>query len=53
MIVVYEIKTNDLHGDFYEDRDLLDFWDFGDSVNKKVNGKMKDEVGGNTIDEFV
>ena len=38
---------------------MLDFsnyskdWKFFDETNKKVNGKMKDEVGGVIVNEFV
>ena len=45
----YEIKTDDVYEDFYEDKYLFDFSDyprdskFFDLVNKKVIDKMKDE----------
>ena len=48
--LVYEIKTEDVHEDFYLDKDLFDFSDyplhskFFDPVNKNVIGKMKDEL---------
>ena len=57
--VVYEIKIEDVYEDFYEDKDLFDFSDypldsiFFDPINKKVIGKMKDELKGKIIDEFV
>ena len=47
--LVYEIKTEDVYEDVYEDKNLFDFSDcplnskFFDPVNKKVIGKMKDE----------
>ena len=47
--LAYEIKTDDVYEDFYEDKYLFDFsdypWDskFFDLVNKKVIDKMKDE----------
>ena len=57
--LVYEIKTEDVCEDFYEDQNLFDFSDFPldskffDPVNKKVIGKMKDEFKGRIISEFV
>ena len=57
-ILVYEIKTEDVYEDFYEDKNLFDFSDypldskFFDPVNKKFVGKMKDEFKGKTISEF-
>ena len=48
--LVYEIKTDDAYEDFYENKSLFDFCDYSedlkffDLVNKKVIGKMKDEV---------
>ena len=53
--LVYEIKTEDIYKDFYEDKNLFDFSDyplnskFFDPVNKKVIGKMKDEFKGKKI----
>ena len=50
--LVYEIKTEDVYEDFFEDKNLFDFSDyplnskFFDLVNKKVIGKMKDEFKG-------
>ena len=47
--IVYEIKTEDIYEDFYQDKNLFDFRhyplnsNFFDPVNKKVIGKMKDE----------
>ena len=57
--LVYEIETNDVYEDFCEFKHLFDFSDypedlnFFDPVNKKVIGKMKDEVKGKIISEFV
>ena len=54
----YEIKTEDVHEDFYEDKNLLHCSDlplnskFVDPVNKKVIGKVKDEFKGKIIGEF-
>ena len=48
--LVYEIKTEDVHEDFYQGKNLFDFSDyqldskFFDPVNKKVIDKMKDEL---------
>ena len=53
--LVYEIKTEDVHEDFYLDKNLFDFSDypldskFFDPINKKVIGKMKDEFKGKII----
>ena len=58
-ILVYEIKTEDVYVDFYQDKNLFDFSDypfnskFFDPVNKKFIGKMKDEFKGKIISEFV
>ena len=57
--LVYEIKTDDVYEDFYEDKNLFDFSDytedskFFDLVNKKVIGKIEDELKGKIIREFV
>ena len=56
--LVYEIKTIGVYEDFYRDKSLLDFSDhplskFFDPVNKKVTGKMKDELKGRIISEFI
>ena len=57
--LVYELKTEDVYEDFYQDKNLFDFSDyplnskFFDPVNKKVIGKMKDEFKGRIISEFV
>ena len=57
--LVYEIKTKNVHEDFYGDKNLFDFSDyplnskFFDLANKKVISKMKDEFKGRIINEFV
>ena len=57
--LVYEIKTEDVYEDFYQDKNLFDFSDYPldsklfDPVNKKVKGKMKDEFKKKIISEFV
>ena len=57
--LVYEIKTEDVYEDFYLDKDLFDSSDypvkskFFDPKNKKVIGKMKDELKREIVDEFV
>ena len=57
--LVYEIETNDVYEDFYESKSLFDFSNypqdpnFLNPVNKNVIGKMKDEVKGKIIIEFV
>ena len=57
--LVYEIKTEDVYEDFYDDKNLFDFSDyplyskFFDPVNKKVIGKMKYEFKEKMISEFV
>ena len=58
--LVYEIKDiDDVYEKIYANRDLFDFSNclrgakFYDCGNKKVIGKMKDELGGMVISEFV
>ena len=57
--LVYEIATDDVHEDFYENKNLFDFSDypedskFFDPVNKKAIGNMKDEIKRKIISEFV
>ena len=52
--LVYEIKTEDVYEDFYQDKNLFDFSDyplnskFFDPINKVI-GKMKDEFKGEKI----
>ena len=53
--LVYEIKTEDVYEDFYQDKNLFDFSDyplgskFFIPANKKVICKMKDEFEGQII----
>ena len=57
--LVYKIKAEDVPEDFSEDKSLFDFSDypqvsiFFDRLNKKVNGKMKDEFKEKIFSEFV
>ena len=57
--LTYEIETEDVYKDFWENRDLFDNSDypedspFFDKTNKKVIGKFKDEACGKIIKEFV
>ena len=58
--LTYEIKSNeDIYEKIFEDKDLFDFSDYSkdskffDDTNKKVIGKMKDEMAGKVITEFV
>ena len=57
--LVYEIETDDVYQDFYENKKLFNFSAFSDdskvfdSVNKKIIGKMKDKVTGKIISELV
>ena len=57
--LVYEIETDDVLDDFYKNKNLFDFSNypkdskFLDLVNKKVIGKIKDEVKGKMISAFV
>ena len=56
--LVYEIKAEDVYEDFYLDKNLFDLSDyplhskFFDPVNRKVIGKIKDELKGKIISEF-
>ena len=51
--LVYEIKgKDDVYEKIYSDKDLFDFSDYLKN-NKKVIGKMKDELSGEAISEFV
>ena len=57
--LVYEIKTEDVYEDFYDDKNLFDFSDyplnskFFDPVNKKVIDKTKDDFKERIISEFI
>ena len=57
--LVYEIKTDNVYEDFYEDKNLFDLSDylrdskFFDPVNKKVIGKRKEKFKGKIISGFV
>ena len=57
--LVYEIKTEDVYENFYQDKNLFDFNDypldsnFFDPVNKNVIGKMKDEFKRKIFSEFI
>ena len=54
----YEVETEDIYQDMYENRELFDLSDmkldeFKDGTNKKVIGKFKDETEGVSIREFI
>ena len=57
--LMYEIKTEDVYEDFNVDREQFDFSNYSteskyyDDSNKLVIGKMKDQTGGVSIEEFV
>ena len=58
--LVYEIRgVDDIYEKIYEDKDLFDFTDYSkeskfyDNSNKKVTGKMKNEMSDKVISEFV
>ena len=57
--LVQEIETDDVYEDFYEKKNLFDFSDYPKDSNffnpvfKKVIGKMKDEIKGKIISEYV
>ena len=57
--LAYEIKSEDLHEEFFKQKHLFDFSNypkdskFFDETNKKVIGKMKDEFVGVIVEEFV
>ena len=56
--LIHEIEADNVNEDFYKDKSLFDCSNyhrdlqFYDPVNKKVIGKMKDEVRGKIIHEF-
>ena len=55
----YEIKTDDVYKDLFQDKQLFDNSDYPKNSaflfgkNKKVIGKMKDELAGMVIKEFI
>ena len=57
--LTYEIETEDVYQDFFNDRDKFDFSEYDksskyfDETNKKVIGKFKDEASGIPITEFI
>ena len=57
--LMHEIKTEDVYEDFSSKKEMLDFsnyWTkskYHDDSNKLVIGKMKDEIAGVAIEEFV
>ena len=57
--LLYHIQTEDIFADMAEDIDKYDTSDFNkdhplfSTKNKKVLGKMKDELAGQSLDEFV
>ncbi len=57
--LIYHIETEDMYEDFKKHRDKFDFSEYPldhpnhDKTNGKVIGKMKDEVKGKIIQEFV
>ena len=57
--LMYEIKTNDIYEDFNSDNKMFSFSKhsteskYCDNSNKLVIGKMKDETGGVSIEEFL
>ena len=57
--LTYEIETNDVYQDFWNNKDKFDNSDYSqdsqyfDKTNKKVIGKFKDEAAGIPITEFI
>ena len=57
--LVYEIKNDNVYDQCFKDKHLFDFSGYPkdsayyESLNKKVLGKMKDELNGSRIVEFV
>ena len=55
----YEIKTDDVYKDLFQEKELYDNSDYPKNSefffdeNKKVIGKMKDEAAGMVIKEFI
>ena len=56
---MYDIKTEDVHEDFSNNKEMFDFSNYStnskyyDDSKKLVVGRMKEESGGVTIEEFV
>ena len=57
--LMYEIKTEDIYGDFSNNKEMFDFSNYStkskyyDNSNKLVIDKMTDETAGVAIEEFV
>ena len=57
--LAYEVKSNDVYEELFKHKHLFDFSNFPqdsklfEETNKKVIGKMKDELGGVIVEEFV
>ena len=57
--LTYEIETEDVYKDFWNDKDMFDNCDYPENspyycnANKKVIGKFKDEACGVPITEFI
>ena len=57
--LMYEIKTEDVHKDFSNVKEMFDFSNYSikskyyDNSNKLVVGKMKDETTGVAIEKYV
>ena len=57
--LMYEIKTEDVYEDFSNHKEIFDFSNYWakskyyDDSKKLVIGKMKDQIGGAAIEEFV
>ena len=57
--LTYEIEADDVYKDFWNDKVMFDNSDYSekspflDSSNKKIIGKMKDEVAGIPIKKFI
>ena len=55
----YEIISKDIYEDFFKQKDFFNFSNYSedskffDATNKKFTGKVKDELGGIIIDEFI
>ena len=57
--LTYEIKSENVYEEFFKWKDLFDFSNypkdskFFDKATKRFIGKMKDELGGVIVDQFV